>query len=96
MQSFKVGRDTERKFKILKARLARIGTLVEQPEEITLPYDENVNALPLGRGREGWGDSRLSPAPKQNTRSTRPDHLISAFGKLRLGSNLRICQKLDY
>ena len=37
--------------------------------------------FPLGRGREGWGDSRLSPAPKNITRSLRQDFPTGAFVK---------------
>ena len=66
----------------MKTRLARMGTLEEQDEEITLPHDGNITALPLGRGREGWGDSRLCPAPKKMTRSLRHDFSTRALVKL--------------
>ena len=45
----------------MKHRILENGTLLEQLEQITSP--EITNALPLSQGREGWGDSRLSPAP---------------------------------
>ena len=46
------GYRNKRKFKnkteMMKTRLAGMGTLEEQAEEITLPHDENITALPLG------------------------------------------------
>ena len=81
----------KRKFKNktekLKSRISMIGNLVEQSEEITPPQDGIITALTLGRGREGWGDSRLSPAPKPNTRSIRPDHSTRAFDQQNCSSS---------
>ena len=43
--------------------------------EITLPDDENINTLLFGRGREWWGDSRLSPTPKNTSTSHSPEKI---------------------
>ena len=78
----------------LKIRLSMMGTLVEQAEEVTPPpQDGNITALTLGRGHEGWGDSRLSPAPKTKTRSFRKDHSTRTFEKLVTSSLPREMQE---
>ena len=55
------GENLKKKIGVVKERILENGTLLEQLEQITSP--DITNALPLGRGREGWGESMLSPAP---------------------------------
>ena len=67
-------RKFKRNFETVKIKMGGKENLLEQDEQITPP--EKISKVHLsGRGREGWGDSRLSPAPKNTSTSHSPEKI---------------------